>query len=220
MTTLYVTRHGQTQWNLEKRMQGRMDSDLTDLGRMQAAWLGERLHGIDFAAVYMSTLTRAVKTAEIICADRDIPMIKTDLLQEIHLGEWEGQLNDDIRDKHPQQHHNFWEQPHLYKPLGGESYEDIILRIQTVLQDIMDKYPNQNVLVVTHGVITKTVSALIENKELKDFWTGPISKPTSLSIYEYDGETWKVLASGDTSHYKSTMEAPTEGGKDLSTRTI
>lgn len=65
-TTIYITRHGQTQWNVEKRMQGRQDSPLTEQGMRQAMWLRDALKHVDFDAMYASPSPRARRTAEIL----------------------------------------------------------------------------------------------------------------------------------------------------------
>ncbi|EQB85893.1 hypothetical protein M918_16965 [Clostridium sp. BL8] len=76
MTRLYITRHGETLWNTEGRMQGWNDSPLTDLGIKQAEWLRDRIQDEKIDAIYSSPSNRAFKTAEIVRGGREIEIIK------------------------------------------------------------------------------------------------------------------------------------------------
>src|SRR5437660_4539262 len=89
-TTIYIARHGQTQWNVEKRMQGRQDSPLTEQGIRQATWLRDTLKHVDFDAMYTSPSPRARRTAEILRHQRERELTLHGDLQEIHMGSWEG----------------------------------------------------------------------------------------------------------------------------------
>src|SRR3712207_163192 len=100
MTTIYLTRHGQTEWNLNKRLQGWKNSPLTKLGISQAKALGERLKDTQIDVIYSSPIERAYKTAEIIKGNKDIEIIKHDGLKEFNYGDWEGLTIDEI-EKNP-----------------------------------------------------------------------------------------------------------------------
>lgn len=90
MTKVYLTRHGETEWNEKGIMQGWGDSPLTELGKNQAKWLGERIRDLHIDVIYASPIGRAFNTAEIIRGDREIPLIAYDGLKEIKIGGWEG----------------------------------------------------------------------------------------------------------------------------------
>lgn len=90
-TTIYLVRHGQTEWNVLHRFQGHMDSPLTKLGIQQAEWLGEALQHDPIDLIYSSTSNRAFHTAEIIRGNRDVAVTACDEFKEINLGVWEGQ---------------------------------------------------------------------------------------------------------------------------------
>ncbi len=82
MTKLYITRHGETLWNTEGRMQGWNDSPLTDLGIKQAEWLRERIKDLKIDVIYSSPSGRAYNTAEIIKGNRELQVIKHDGYRE------------------------------------------------------------------------------------------------------------------------------------------
>ncbi|WP_235206697.1 histidine phosphatase family protein [Paenibacillus tyrfis] len=71
-TTMYLTRHGQTEWNSKKKMQGHLDSPLTDYGMQQAEWLKERLENVHFDAIYSSSSPRAFNTARIVSGNHPV----------------------------------------------------------------------------------------------------------------------------------------------------
>ena len=88
--TVYLFRHGETDWNKEKRLQGQSDVPLNEFGRELAVKTAEALKGIRFGAAFSSPLCRAAETARILLGDRDVPLILDERLREIHFGECEG----------------------------------------------------------------------------------------------------------------------------------
>jgi probable phosphoglycerate mutase len=202
MAKLYITRHGQTEWNLEGRMQGQKDSKLTALGEQQGEWLGERLNNDEIDIIISSSSGRAVRTAEIIRGKRNIEIIPNDNLREIHLGQWEGQLHKDIEKYWLEEHRNFWKFPHLYKPLGGETFLQVLDRVSNEVEKIISKYEGKNVLIVTHAVVLKALITYLENKNLEDFWSGAFMHSTCLNIVEIKKESRDFILQGDISHYK------------------
>ena len=87
MNNIYLTRHGSTLWNLEKRLQGSNDSELTDEGIFQAKLLAKRIKDLNISKIYTSPIKRAYRTAEIIKGDMDIDVICKDGFKEISFGE-------------------------------------------------------------------------------------------------------------------------------------
>ena len=90
----YIVRHGETEWNTKKIMQGHLDSPLTENGINQAANLANELKEIEFIKVISSDLMRAYRTAKIIAVDKDIAVTSTELLREINLGPFTGKKLD------------------------------------------------------------------------------------------------------------------------------
>ncbi|MGC9358596.1 MAG: histidine phosphatase family protein, partial [Anaerolineae bacterium] len=181
MTTLFLTRHGETVWNAERRLQGWQDSPLSEKGVRQAEALAERLTGIDFEAIYTSPTGRAHRTAEIVRGERPLTIIPCDDLREINLGTWEGRKWDVVMEEEPERLLTFWKKPHLYEPDGGESFVEVRDRVLPTLRDIVDAHQG-NVLVVTHAVVLKLVLAEYEGRPLADIWEEPRIEPTSLSV--------------------------------------
>lgn len=200
MLTLYLTRHGETVWNTQKRMQGWCDSELTENGIDNALSLGSRLKGIHFDAIYTSPSRRTVSTANLIKGVRDIPIIPEEHLKEINMGDWEGQTFSVLEDKYPEEFYAFWHTPHLYKSIDGESFDEFKKRVLKAFHSIQEKYCDGNVLVVTHSIVIKTLLASFKDYPLEKLWEPPYIKDTSLSIVEIDGGEVNIVLEGDISH--------------------
>lgn len=157
MTKFCLIRHGQTDWNLEGRYQGQSDVPLNETGRAQARALAEKLAGQSFDAAYASDLSRARETAEIVAAALHLPVTLEKRLREIHQGEWEGQLVDDIKARYA----DVWQQraidPASIRPPQGETVGEVAARVSAALEEISRAHPQGSVLVVSHGLSLATV---------------------------------------------------------------
>ena len=107
-TTLHVVRHGETDWNRGRRVQGHTDIPLNDEGRRQARELAAELAGVPFAAAYSSDLSRAAETARILLGERSLAVISCVGLREKHFGTWEGLTDTDVRERFPQAVNGAW----------------------------------------------------------------------------------------------------------------
>ena len=117
--------------------------------------LGDRLKDIDFQSIYASPSKRTVHTATLIKGGREQLVIEDENLREIYLGEWEGQTQDALKEKYPEEYHAFWNTPHLYTTDSGESFYQLQDRVINFLKRIMADYDNGNILIVTHSVFIK-----------------------------------------------------------------
>ncbi|GGH12166.1 histidine phosphatase family protein [Paenibacillus segetis] len=202
-TTLYLTRHGQTQWNLAKKMQGHKDSPLTQTGVQQAQWLGERLSTVSFDAIYCSSSPRAITTACIISGNRLTEILKLDALQEINMGLWEGQNIEQITQDYPTQFNQFFSEPHLYQPTGqGESYSQLMTRTLPTIQNILTKHKGKQVLIVTHRITLKAIMSYFMKKQLHEIGSMPDIHPTALCKITFHDEVANIDLYGDTAHYR------------------
>ncbi|AZV58781.1 histidine phosphatase family protein [Clostridium sp. AWRP] len=200
MIELYIVRHGETVWNTEKRMQGRKDSPLTKKGIRQANELAKRIKDIRINVIYSSPLGRAMKTAKILRAQRNIPIIKDDRLMEIDLGDWEGLDEKEIKVKNSKELYNFGTNPKIYKPDNGEKFEQVKIRAVSLIKDIMNNCAEKHVLIVTHTITLKTMMAYFENTSLEKFWDSPYIYQASLSQVNITKGKAKVILHGDYSH--------------------
>lgn len=141
---IYIVRHGQTDWNLEGRYQGRKDVNLNEEGVLQAVKLKEELKNVKFDKVFSSPLKRAYETAKIITSDE---ITLDDRLQERCNGELEGKLKSECKDAVD------FTDPNETR-LGIESLGDFRKRIFDFFEDIVKEYKGKNVLVATHAGVS------------------------------------------------------------------
>ena len=179
--TVYLVRHGQTLFNMRKKIQGWCDSPLTEIGVQQAKAVGDYFHtqGIVFDYAYSSTSERCCDTLELIT---NMPYIRLKGLKEWNFGRFEGE-SEDLNPPLP--YNDF------FVAYGGESQLEVQKRMDKTLQDIMLNEHNQNVLVVSHGASIRNFLRVWEHKskvELKTRITnGCILK------FEYDNSEFTLV---------------------------
>jgi len=203
MLTIYLVRHGETQWNKENRLQGWKDSPLTDKGIKHAQLLGERLSNINFNAVYSSPIKRAYQTAENICLGRDISIQVEENLKEINFGDWEGKTRDELQQKYKNEFDHFWNSPHKFdhKSNNGEGINDFKQRLEAALKKLTSDNLNGNILVVTHAIAIKAILTSIMNFPTEKMWDHPFIHNVSLTVIHWDGKKFEIEMLGDTSHF-------------------
>lgn len=159
---LVMIRHGQTHYNATRRMQGQLDTELSDLGREQARAAGEMLVDAGISRILSSDLARAYDTACIIAGILGVEVEKDARLRETHLGQWQAKSHDEIDVELPGAR-AIWRHDATWAPPEGESRVQVAQRARPVIDDLMadyDGWDGQAVLVVAHG---GTISALTSN---------------------------------------------------------
>lgn len=142
-----MVRHGETDWNRERRFQGHADTELNEAGRAQAAALAHTLGGEGLTAVYTSPLRRASETAAIVAARLGLDVRPLEALREIHVGDWEGLTFGEVRDRYPESASADWRSGWP----GGETYDELAARVLPALVGLADEHPNERILAVTHA---------------------------------------------------------------------
>lgn len=164
MTTILLARHGESDWNLERRWQGHTDRPLTERGRQQARELASSLAAVDIAAAYASDLQRAWATAEIALGERGVAVERLQELRERSYGSWEGLRDEEVRDRFPEDHAR-WRAGEIGGVRGahdGEPVADFLARVQRGMRRIAQRHPRETVLVVAHGGPIRVVHALLD----------------------------------------------------------
>ncbi len=162
---LFLVRHGETEWNAERRVQGQSESKLNARGREQAEQLRPWAESMGFSATYSSSSLRTVQTAEILTRNIELPLHKRDDLREIYLGPWEQLLWADIEQSCTSEFTNFRDYPHLFNLEGAETYTELRDRGIAGLKEIHQRQKrtgldqNDKVLVVSHGALIAAVLA-------------------------------------------------------------
>ncbi|MEZ5559802.1 MAG: histidine phosphatase family protein [Pseudomonadales bacterium] len=155
--TLFILRHGQTEWNVAQRMQGRLDSALTDEGRRQAAQHGrtlQRVGGVD--RLLASPLGRTRDTAQLVNAALGVRLDFDPALMERDCGAWSGLTLDEIEQRYPGDWAERRRDPYFHRPPGGENLDDMRGRVAGLLEHLC-REPSARIALVTHGVMSRVI---------------------------------------------------------------
>lgn len=175
---LFLVRHGQSTWNVEKRLQGQTSHPpLTELGRAQAAQAAEKLQELSPTSILSSDLLRAVETATIIGEALGLDMRTTPLLREQGLGEMEGQLTKDLRPQPTPEGKHITE----IRWGGGESILDVHQRMATLLQHLRAEQADGTVL-VSHGDAIRVLIAVLRGRTHREVEWDIIGNGDVLSV--------------------------------------
>jgi probable phosphoglycerate mutase len=168
LTTLILVRHGESEWNRAGRIQGQVNSPLTDLGISQAIAIRNYLSGIFInqeLKIYTSPLDRAIQTAKIIAQGIDCfgsELIIEERLNDFNLGEISGTFGwDKVAEIFPEQAKLRLQDPMRFHPSGGESGADFEARLRSLLEELMGDGTLK--LMVSHGIVNKFIRGILKN---------------------------------------------------------
>ncbi|MFQ6057285.1 MAG: histidine phosphatase family protein [Anaerolineae bacterium] len=198
---LILIRHGESTWNDAGRIQGWTDSPLTERGRRQSEKLAKHLAHLPIAALYTSSLKRALETARIIAHTLNLPLTVDERLREYGLGELEGLTIEEVKERYPAIYRG-WQETTRWIPLPGEEGRAVFAqRVRAAMADIVKGHPDGTVAVITHGGAIGVFLAGLLGLDLGErlpFWFDN----ASLSIVELDGHRTRIRALNDTCHLK------------------
>jgi broad specificity phosphatase PhoE len=157
VTTILLARHGESDWNSERRWQGHADRPLTERGREQAKALGERLADIGLDAIYSSDLERARATAETVAHPRRLVVHELPALREVDVGSWSGLTREEAEERYPEDFAR-WRQGDAGWH-DGETYEAMSKRVLEAIAEVVADNPDARVLVVSHGGPIRAIHA-------------------------------------------------------------
>lgn len=151
MTRLCLVRHGETDWNAGKRIQGHIDIPLSTMGHAQARAAGNALKDEGFAAIYTSDLTRARQTAEATAHLAKIPLQLDPGFRERHYGVFQGLTYTECEARYPAAYACHKSRDPRFAPEGGESLLDFAGRLAQAFDTIVRRHPDETVAIFTHG---------------------------------------------------------------------
>ena len=184
MTTLLLARHGETDWNSERRWQGHADQPLNARGREQARDLAASLAERRIDAIYASDLLRARETAEIVGAALALPVTLDPNLREVDVGEWSGLVHTEIESRYPDGFRRWQEGLHGWDQ--GESYDEMGVRVVAALLGIAAGHPGETVLVVSHGGSIRACQAAAAGRRNDEFRRDTVGRPTpNCAVFEF-----------------------------------
>lgn len=199
MAKLILIRHGETQWNRERRMQGHSDSPLSEVGLRQAQLLAQRMKNFEFHALYCSDSGRAHHTARTVAEVTGHKLIVEPRLRERHFGLFEGLTAVEIQERHAEAYEKFKSRDPDYAVPGGESAAAFRERALACLAEIAMRHPSEVVVIVTHGLVCDIAYRAAKDIDLmarRDFHL----VNAGLNHFRFEDGRWHVDHWGDAAH--------------------
>lgn len=191
-TLVYLVRHGETTWNVERRFQGQLDVELSRTGVAQAEavanWLAAQ--PVHFSAIYSSDLKRAAQTAQAIGRRLKLtPQLHRDL-RELHAGEWQGLLASEIEARFPGQLAEWSAKVNTFTTPGGESIPKVQKRVYAAYNELVAEHPGDAIIIVSHGAALTALLAAIHKWDLVETWQSRRARlnNTSVTVVALDHE--------------------------------
>ena len=198
--SVFLVRHGQTEWNKAGRFLGRTDIPLDDEGRAQAARLAGALAPVQLNGIYSSPLSRAWQTAEAIAQNRNMQITPLRGLTELDQGDLEGHYGRDLPSDFPAFYAKWKADPTDVRVPGGETLAECSARANRALRDVLTKHsPGQNIAVVAHRVSIAAI--LAETIGLPVRFNMRIGqRNTAINLLSHRDGVTKLLRLNDASH--------------------
>lgn len=183
MTTLLLTRHGETDWNSQRRWQGHADQPLNDVGRAQARALAEELAGRTIDVVYSSDLVRAYETAVIVADRLGLPVEVDSGLREVDVGDWSGRAHSEVEGIDPDGYRRWQQGGKGWN--GGESYEQMGERVLATVLRLAESHPGRTLLIVSHGGSIRACRAHAANAAYAGSHMSPVGGLANCEVVEF-----------------------------------
>ena len=200
MLRFYLIRHGESAWNVKHLYTGQQDVPLSALGELQAQRVAEKFAAFDVAALYASPLKRAQDTAKPTAHSKNLSLRLDARLAEIHHGAWEGNPAAVIQEQYANEYAAWRTQPHRVKMPDGESLEDVSLRVQDFLQDLVAEHQDGNVLIVTHDAVLRVIVLKMLLMGLEFFWRWRFDNASVSIIERVANHHFRLAALNDCQH--------------------
>jgi len=197
---ILLARHGQTEWNAQRRFQGKTDVPLNESGLNEARMLAERLKNWPVDAIYTSPLSRALETAKIV-SGLNVNAARLEVrseLEEMSFGSWEKLSVHDVAKSFPGYYEAWKDDPSKVVPPGGESFEDVVKRVKPVLDGILNR-EDQEVLIVAHGGVIRAIVVLLLGLSPSGIWHMRLDNCALVGLVSKDVKA-SLLFWNDTHH--------------------
>ena len=200
-TTLYLIRHGETEWNASSRWQGHADVPLNDVGHEQAALLAKwfRRTRVRFDRMYSSDLSRAYQTAWAIGSALSMPVQLYPPLREIDLGIWSGMTRDEVRERYPIEF-ALLDQGQDIPRGGAETTAALTKRVVGAVRALIAQHPGETLALVSHGGSLRTLLKQGATDEQRAHVRWRNLANTSVSVMHVTEDRWELESFNDVTH--------------------
>lgn len=203
-TTVILCRHGESEWNVDRRIQGQsLDAGgLTPVGQAQARLLGQRLKAMHVEVLISSDLRRAVETAAIVGMDLGLRPDLDARWREADLGTWQGLHRDEARERWPEE----WKKARREDLArgGGETFVEVQARVLAALRDLLAEHAGKTVAVITHGgPIYACLGAVLNYSFPEVYELLPANRNTNVTILRAEEGLIEPLVIMDSSHLQA-----------------
>jgi 2,3-bisphosphoglycerate-dependent phosphoglycerate mutase len=207
VTRIIAIRHGETAWNVDTRIQGHLDIELSDVGREQARLAGLALQEEGISAIYSSDLKRAFETAQAIANASELGHVEPwPGLRERHFGHFQGKTWAEIEAEWPQDA-KLWRtrDPH-WAPEGGESLTLVRQRIDRNINEIAAQHIGQAIVLVAHGGVMDTIYRLATKQEIQTPRTWYLGNAAINRLLWTPEQGLSLVGWGDVSHLQGSLD--------------
>lgn len=206
---IYFVRHGETDWNKERKIQGQVDIPLNEFGRHLARETAKGLRDVPFDVCFTSPLGRARETAQIILQGRDVPILEDKRILEMNFGVLEGKCCSKEGWDVPDSFQMFFDDPvHYQAPEGGEDFQAVRERTGDFLNWLFaqEQYRNSTVLVTTHGAAMAGLLNNLKKKPLAEYWGVGVHK--NCGVTEVDVTDGRIQIISENKVYYTDVVKP------------
>jgi 2,3-bisphosphoglycerate-dependent phosphoglycerate mutase len=202
ITKVTMIRHGETEWNVAMRLQGKQNSELTLLGIKQVELVAEELGKRTFDVLISSDQRRAVNTAEIINKYHNLKIILNEDLRERNFGIMEGLTREEIAKKFPEVHDAYIERKSEFQVPDGESLIQLFSRVTNELKKIINLYEGKSILIVTHGGVLDCTMRMVFSLSLDRSRNFSIYN-AAINTFTVTNGQWDLIEWGNIDHLAS-----------------
>ena len=187
---LYIIRHGQTDWNIAKKIQGRQDIPLNERGHFQAQCLGKAMENRPITAVFSSPQIRAMETAIAVASPAGVPVIPVRDLMEINYGVWEGKTEEELLRDDRALYEAWWSHPAETAPPEGESISQVNERCRQAWKEIKPQLTGDAAIVAHGGLLAHFMEQLLGSESIA---ASTVAHNASITTIEYEPETERFV---------------------------
>ena len=187
---LYIIRHGQTDWNIAKKIQGRQDIPLNERGHFQAQCLGKAMENRPITAVFSSPQIRAMETAIAVASPAGVPVIPVRDLMEINYGVWEGKTEEELLRDDSALYEAWWSHPAETAPPEGESINQVNERCRQAWKEIKPQLTGDAAIVAHGGLLAHFMEQLLGSESIA---ASTVAHNASITTIEYEPETERFV---------------------------